>query len=217
MLPALVGAVLRRCPRAAVIAVLALTVTMPAAPAQDGAPIGELGRALGEVSVVRGAQRQPAQSGTVLYQGDAVVTGPGSRAEIRCGDGSTITLGADTTLSLAEFAPSQAGTGRGFLDLVQGILRIALSSGRPWQSFEVRSATAVASVRSTEWIVDATRVTTGVFVIGGSVAVTNRDGAGEVLLTAGQGTDVPAAGVPSAAKTWGQKRVDDVLARTQLP
>lgn len=217
MLSALNAAMLRCCARATLIAVLVVVATMPAARAQDSAPVGELGRALGEVSVVRGAQRHPAQSGTVLYQGDAVATGPGSRAEIRCSDGSTITLGADTTLSLAEFVPSDAGTGRGFLDLVQGILRIALSSGRPWQSFQVRSATAVASVRSTEWIVDATRVTTGVFVIDGSVAVTSRAGAGEVLLTVGQGTDVPAAGLPTAAKTWGQKRVDDVLARTQLP
>ena len=198
-------------------AAIVLLVGAAAAPAQEMPVVGQVGRVVGEVNVLRGTERLPAVTGTALQQGDAIATGPQGRAEVVVSDGSTVTLGAGTTLSLASLTAPASGPGQAFLDLIEGILRIALSGERPWHSFEVRSATAVASVRSTDWIIDATRVKTGVFVVDGRVAVTGREGAGEVTLTPGQGTDVLIGGLPGAPKTWGQARVDDVLARTQLP
>src|SRR3546814_4335093 len=137
------------------------------------------------------AERLAAAPGTVVHESDGLVTGAESKAEILCADGSTLTVGPDSTLSMATFVAEPGGTG--LLDLISGILRVTLSGRTPWQYFEVRSATAVASVRSTDWIVDASRVKTGAFVVEGEVAVASRQGAaqgaGEVTLTAGQGTD----------------------------
>ena len=195
---------------------LALMLLMGAAHGAEGNLVGNVGRVVGEVSLLRGAESVPAGAGAELREGDGIVTGPGSRVEILCADGSSIVIGPDTTVSVAEFAPSSGGASRALMDLISGILRVTLSGRTPWQSFEVRSATAVASVRSTDWIVDASRVKTGVFVVGGAVAVTSRAGAGEVVLAAGEGTDVHVNAVPTAPKAWGQPRIDDVLARTAM-
>lgn len=201
---------------AVVVALFVVVVLARAAQAQEAA-VGRIGRVVGEVTLVRGAQSIAATSGMAVHQDDAVATGAEGRVEIVFEDGSTVVLGSDTAVSIATFAPPAAGPGRALLDLIDGILRLTLSAGRTWQSFEVRSATAVASVRSTDWIVDADRATTAVFVVDGSVAVDSRAGLGGIVLAAGQGADVKAGEAPAAPKTWGQKRVDDVLARTRLP
>lgn len=208
----------RRFPRAAAaVAVLALLLASVAARAEEMPVLGDVGRVVGEVTVLRGTDRLPATPGTVLHEGDGIATGPEARVEILCADGSSIVVGPDSTVSVAAYAPAEGGAGRALLDLIQGILRVTLSGRTPWQSYEVRSATAVASVRSTDWIVDATRVKTGVFVVDGQVAVTSRAGAGEVMLAPGQGTDVLIGALPGAPKAWGQARIDGVLARTSLP
>jgi hypothetical protein len=209
----------RRFPRAAaaVAALALLLAAATAAAAQDTPVVGDVGRVVGEVTVLRGTDRLPAAAGTVLHEGDGIATGPEARVEILCADGSSIVIGPDSAVSVAAYAPAEGGAGRALLDLIQGILRVTLSGRTPWQSYEVRSATAVASVRSTDWIVDATRIKTGVFVVDGQVAVTGRAGAGEVMLAPGQGTDVLVGGLPGAPKAWGQARIDGVLARTSLP
>lgn len=198
-------------------AILLLAFLAHAAHAQENTAVGRIGRISGEVTLVRGAQTLSASSGMPVRQDDAVETGANGRAEIVYEDGSTVVLGSGTAVSIARYAPPAAGPGTALLDLIDGILRVTLSAGRQWQSFEVRSATAVASVRSTDWIVDAGRASTAVFVVDGVVAVDSRVGLGGIVLAAGQGTDVPAGEAPAAPKTWGQARVDDVLARTALP
>jgi len=185
--------------------------------AQEETAVGRIGRIVGEVTVVRGAGSVPAQLGMIVLQDDAVATGSDGRVEILYTDGSTVVLGSGTTVSIARYAPPTAGAGTALLDLIDGILRVTLSAGRTWKSFEVRSATAVASVRSTDWIVDADGPSTAIFVIDGSVAVDSRAGLGGIVLAAGQGTDVRAGEAPDPPKVWGQQRVDGVLARTALP
>lgn len=204
---------------------LGVAVAMPAvllgcgrrpAVAAESSTLGQVGRIVGKVALLRGVERLAAAAGTELREGDGVVTGPDARVEIRTIDGSTIVVGPDSSVSLASFKPQAAGAGSALLDLIAGILRITLSGRTPWQSFEVRSATAVASVRSTDWIVDASRAKTGVFVVDGRVAVASRGGADEVILAPGEGTDVLAGRAPTPPKSWGQARIDGVLARTKM-
>ncbi len=201
---------------AAMLPALLLALGPRPAAAAEAAALGQIGRVVGEVLVLRGVERLAAIAGTEIRAGDGVVTGPEARAEIRTVDGSTIVVGPDSTVSLADYQPAPAGPGRALLDLIAGILRITLSGRTPWQSFEVRSATAVASVRSTDWIVDASRVKTGVFVVDGRVVVASRAGAGEVTLTGGEGTDVLSGMAPTPPKAWGQARIDGALARTTI-
>ena len=69
----------------------------------------------------------------------------------------------------------------------------------------------VASVRSTEWVVEATGAGTAVFSIEGPVAVLSP--LGSVTLATGDGTDVRLGAAPTQPVQWGQARVDRTLAR----
>ena len=130
-------------------------------------------------------------------------------------DGSVISVGENARVHIE----AHQGAGRKAktkLALVVGALRLFVSMASADGSFEVESETAVAAVRGTEWIVDATRDHTAVAVLSGRVAVTSREAAAgsTVLLTApGQGTDVRRGAAPTPPVSWGARRLADVLAR----
>jgi hypothetical protein len=179
--------------------------------------VGTVSKLIGTPSIRRaGGRRVAAARGMMLRLGDKVATGLGGRLEVQATDGTTIIIGENTTVVLARFAaPHGVRPGWGLLDLIEGILRIQLPG--PWNRFEVTTATAVASVRSTDWLIDATSDNTAVFVATGRVEVVNRAVTGAVLLDAGFGTDVKAGALPTVPKRWGQTRVDAAMARTRIP
>jgi ferric-dicitrate binding protein FerR (iron transport regulator) len=78
--------------------------------------------------------------------------------------------------------------------------------------FKVLTPQAIAAVRGTKWAVDAAEAKTSVFVADGRVGVTRRPGGRGVVLGPGEGVDVEASG-PLTVKTWGQPRVDALMAR----
>jgi hypothetical protein len=97
-----------------------------------------------------------------------------------------------------------------------GIVRTGLSD--VWKDgFEVRTRAAVASVRSTDWITEAGKDRSSVFVVSGKVSVTGVAGGARVILEPGQGTDIENGGAPSTPKKWGASRVEQVMARTRVP
>ncbi|MBR1129848.1 FecR domain-containing protein [Bradyrhizobium iriomotense] len=78
--------------------------------------------------------------------------------------------------------------------------------------FKVLTPRAIAAVRGTKWAVDVTEAKTAVFVADGRVGVSRRSGGRGVVLGPGEGVDVEATG-PLTVKTWGQPRVDALMAR----
>lgn len=79
--------------------------------------------------------------------------------------------------------------------------------------FKVLTPQAIAAVRGTKWAVDVAEAKTSVFVANGRVGVTRRAVRGRgVVLGVGEGVDVEATG-PLTVKTWGQPRVDALMAR----
>jgi len=78
--------------------------------------------------------------------------------------------------------------------------------------FQILTPHAIASVRGTTYAVDVTGEATAVFVAEGVVGVARRDGTDDVQLEAGEGVDVT-PGAPLEVKSWGQARVDALLAR----
>ncbi len=197
------------------MALLAATASLPGRAASP--VVGKVSRLAGSPSVsAAGGSLVPAALGMTLHEGDRVVTGRGGRLQILAPDGTTVSIGEETTVVLTRFVGPRGGRpGRGLLDLIEGILRIRLPGS--WNRFEVTTGTAVASVRSTDWIVDATPQSTAVFVADGRVEVVNRALTGAVLLDAGFGTDVRAGAVPTTPRRWGQSRVAAVMARTGIP
>ena len=78
--------------------------------------------------------------------------------------------------------------------------------------FEVVTPQAIAAVRGTKWAVDVADAKTSVFVADGRVGVSRRSRGRGVVLGPGEGVDVEATG-PLTVKTWGQPRVDALMAR----
>jgi hypothetical protein len=192
---------------------LVLLASLPAASAQ---PVGKVVRQAGVVVAQRDGATRSLILGAAVAQGDRIVTYADSKVAIELADGGTLSVGSDTQVEISEFVADGGQGIRGALTLVIGIVRTSL--GGLWRDgFEVRTRAAVASLRSTDWITEATADKAAVFVVDGVVAVTGRASAETVVLTQGGGTDVPVGGTPSAPKQWGQPRVDAVLARTRVP
>ena len=135
-----------------------------------------------------------------------VATGPGARAEIRCDDDLVLTIGAGAEVALDALAGA-AGPGRSVvLRLLQGIVGID-APNRTWDALEVRTPLAIASARSTAWLVEYAPATgAAVFVRSGAVAVTAARGGATVVLDGGQGVTIVPGATRVPVLTWGEAR-----------
>ena len=192
-------------------AALGLTSQRRAAWAQ-GTAIGRMSRTAGEVTIQRGAGTLSGTVDAPIEVGDRIRTGADSRAEITFDDNSVMTVGPDSEVAVASFAPA-AEESNAILDLLAGIVRVTVNAATDWGRFEVRTTTAVASVRGTDYLVELNEKGSAVFVAEGRVAVSSRAGAGTVVIRQGQGVDVTAENKPQEVKTWGANRRDAALAR----
>ncbi|WP_374383294.1 FecR domain-containing protein [Dongia sp.] len=174
--------------------------------------VGQVSRLAGTVTIVRNGMDTAAAIGAEVLVDDQIRSGADSRAEITFSDGSILTVGPESDISVSYFAPEEAES-NAVLDLFSGIARLTVNKATGWGRFEVRTATAVASVRGTDYLVEATAGKSAVFVAEGRVAVSSRAGAGTVILREGQGVDIPAEKAPLVVKRWGAKRRDEALAR----
>lgn len=168
----------------------------------------------GDATLLRGGQRFPLAAGVGLLAQDRLVTGAGGRIGIACADGIVVTVGDSATLDLARLP---RGSDRSMvLELLDGIARFVLPERRPAGRFEVITPSAVASVRSTDWLAEASGGDrAAVFVLRGVVAVAARGRDGEVELTAGEGVDADAGGLREVRR-WPDGRVQAALARLAL-
>jgi hypothetical protein len=90
---------------------------------------------------------------------------------------------------------------------------VDVDNSRIQSGFEVVTPQAIAAVRGTRWAVDAERGKTSVLVLRGRVAV-NKVSTGEgVTLGRGQGVDVDRGRSPLRVTSWGQPRINALMAR----
>ena len=201
--------------RAAALAAVLTLGASGAALAQDRAPC-IAARVVGDASVQRGATTQPVRPAMPLRQGDQLVTGAGGRVEMRCPDGSSLVVGERSTVRLSIFITDQRPQ-NAVVELLEGIVRTLLPGGHTWERFDIVTRTAVASVRSTIWIVDVKADSTGIFVENGNVLVSSRADQAQIYLPASYGVDIGVQSAPLEMRVWGAPRVEDVRARTRLP
>lgn len=142
-----------------------------------------------------------------LPQGAATIaTGPGARVEVRCDDDLVLTIGAGAEVALAGLTRPAGPQRSVVLRLLQGIVGID-APNRTWSAFEVRTPLAIASARSTSWLVEYAEPTgAGVFVRSGAVAVTGARGGATVTLTGGQGVTIIPGAASVAVLTWSEAR-----------
>ena len=165
----------------------------------------------GTATLERGGQKSPLVAGATLRQGDKIVTGPLGRLKITFADGSIVALGAATALDISRYAGPRS-TGARILSLLVGIVRATLPAGGAQRGFEIRTRTAIASVRSTDWIVEQKGTKAAVFVVQGWVRVSAAQRT--ILLSDGEGSDIEQGKAPGEAKAWGVARAADAIERT---
>ena len=220
---------------AAVLGLALLAATGGSAPAIAEDAVGRLSRAEGVVLVLRDGATETLSVGGDVLRGDRIITSPQSRGEVTLLDSTMVIIGPSSTVEAVALVTDAAGSRQqGTLDVVSGILRALVTPGG---AFDVRTRAAVASVRSTEFVVEVTAPQVSVFVADGVVAVVPRSAAAapsdrddEALggivgesaaaapptLSAGQGIDVVDGEGARGVREWGDQRIADVIGRTTL-
>ncbi len=160
-----------RHPFTCVIALLAcLLLGIPAdVVAQTTQPqhAGKLTAVLPVVNVIRGPQQTPASTSEAVYWGDVINTGHLARARVALDDGSVLSVGSDSNLTVTKH---DGGAQQTELDLNYGRVRAkAVKQVKPNASFQIRTPTGVAGVVGTDFALDSQGDTTRIVVYEGKV------------------------------------------------
>jgi FecR protein len=121
--------------------------------AQD-APAGTVQRTEGFVRLV-GANERTAAAGTVIREGDRMITTPNSDAVVKLADGAVIAVRANSELLFAQqrFVARDPGSSSSVMELVRGALRQVtglIGKAQPG-NVRVQTATATIGVRGTDF------------------------------------------------------------------
>jgi len=176
--------------------------------------VGSIVAARGDVFADSGSgAQQPLAVNAPVHRGDTIVTGRG-KAKVALSDGTILSIGENTRVQVSHFASPEANP-MVRLNLFSGVLRPLVNRTTSAGSFEVETQTAIAAVRGTEWLMEATADNTAVALLRGRVAVMSRDNrrASVLLQSPGQGTDVARGQPPKPPAPWGRQRLADLLVR----
>jgi hypothetical protein len=190
--------------RAAVFTSLLVGITaVPAAASQACAVTGLEGD---QARVQRDGLWFEIEQGALPGSAEAVETGAATRLEITCDDGTVLTVGPDSSIVLADLLerPEESIV----LRLLGGIVGLVVPP-HDGDVFAVQTPVAIASVRSTEWLIEhAPTGQTAVFVREGSVAVAND--VENVVLDRGEGVTLDRNAVVKPVGAWGAARLAQV-------
>lgn len=196
------------------LAALSLCGWMVASLAAD-VVVGSVVAARGDVFADSGggAQPQPLAVNAPVHRGDTIVTGRG-KVKVALSGGTILSIGENTRVHLANFAGTESAPSVR-INLISGVLRPLVNRTTSTGSFEVETQTAIAAVRGTDWLIEATAESTAVALLRGRVLVTSRgEKRGSTLLQSqGHGTDVRRGQPPTPPVPWGRQRLADLLIR----
>ena len=171
----------------------------------------------GAAFITSGGRTQSAALGSAVLQGDQIHAPTASGVKLRFTDGATMSLGENSLITVHTY--TQQGNNRtAIFEMLNGIFRAVVSPLTGDSVFAVRTPTAVAAVRSTDWMLATRADLTEVFVGEGAVAVRNLNPAvrTEVVLTPGDGTDVRVDAAPIGPVKWGPPRIRSFTERTTV-
>ena len=188
--------------------------------AQQQERIGQVAALQGQATVQHdGSSQATLLSGqSPVYRADIIRTFDASKIKLVLIDGTELTLGERGVMTLSQLVYTPQ-THQGVVHIAQGFFRAVTQKVLPHTAFEVRTATAVAAVRGTQWLGEVTPEATAIVVLQGKVAVVHAQASirGQVVLTPGLGTDVQGKRPPTAPKPWAEERVAKLLRATALP
>ncbi|MGB9244000.1 MAG: FecR family protein [Candidatus Acidiferrales bacterium] len=187
-----------RHPFSAVVAILVcLLLAVPVGvSAQVAQSAGKITAVVPIVNVVRGAQQVAASTSQQVFWGDVINTGHLARARVALDDGSILSVGSDSNLTIAKHDTGEQQTD---LDLAYGQVRArAVKLVKPNARFQIRTPVGVAGVVGTEMVV--------LFDAAGNMQVVCMEGACKVcdlsgfcvLMKGGEETGIHGNSSPSA-------------------
>ncbi|HTZ35824.1 MAG TPA: FecR family protein [Stellaceae bacterium] len=202
-----------RCLPLAAAAVLSLGWPAPAAAETCGKVLVMKGTAM----VERGGQTQPLTVNEDVDTGDTIEAPGDAKVRLRMNDGSILTVAADGRLSLDKYAVDGSGRRQeGDMTMLSGTLRAVVNAGTGTPDFEVKTTTAVAAARGTEWYVETQGDTTQVSVVSGTVSLAGADGRAPETLPPMSTAGVAANQAPSAVRPLTQAELAALVERTSL-
>ncbi len=199
-------------PPAFAVVLVTVCLLLIAAPAMAAQVIaGTIARVQGTASASSGGLSRSLAVDSAVFVGDVIATGETSRLLIRLGEGTTITLGDRSSITIEQ--PETADLG-GLVDVLRGVFvattRAIADLGR--DALTVKTPGAVLGVRGTTVWGEQGADRLGVAMLAGRQVVVTTAYGTVILDQVNDGTDVIAGEPPTAVKTWGEKRLEHARA-----
>lgn len=176
-------------------------------PSNAADPAGRVEEIKGEAFADASNQHRPLEKSSSVYVGDRVETGASSRLTMLLGEDTTIRLGERAHLVIDQFLSTTGGE----ISLQSGPMLFDRPSGSRPVPVKIKSPYGLIAVRGTKFFAGPSNNVFGVFVDHGTVVVSG--GGGEVVLQAGEGTNLSSPGSsPTAPVQWGKARIDAAIA-----
>ncbi len=169
----------RACVRTCVLALLLVSAVASVAQAQG---VAQAAKVRGDVVMMRGGADQPVVAGTAFQLRDQVRTGAKARLQIAFSDGSVVTLGENSTLSIDRFSGTPGASRNVALTVLSGIVdAVAAKSSEAKFDYQLRTPNSYSAVRGTHWIVAVESAISRFFVVEGLVEVGTLSGSRTVV------------------------------------
>ena len=200
---------------------LTLSLTLPSVSNAKETEIGTVASIDGTAEIGRDGNWTAAAVGAPIHADDLLRTGKPGHMRVVFDDDSVLTLGDASELTVSDhvFSPSTGET-RSLVDLLSGTVNAVVSEyyKNPNAAYEVKTKTATAGVRGTEFVVsyEPGEEITEVIVVDGRVEVTSVVGDVEnsVFLTANEVSYVRQGESPSAPNRYEEnllrQRLDNI-------
>jgi hypothetical protein len=182
----------------------------------DVAPAATLAGTVVAVSGSCTARGHALRLGDAVQVSDTVDVLAGSKLKLRMSDGSMISVGPGSSMTMASYSLDGAGRHANLL-LTQGLLRIVVAPVRGSSIFEVSTAVGTASVRSgsVDWFINAQAGSAQVGVLVGNVDLTSAATGRSVSIPAHWGTRLEAGRDPVPPRNWTVAEFDAVTQSTE--
>jgi hypothetical protein len=191
-----------------------LLLTAIPAHAQDDR-VGTVVSLEGQVELLVGEWTQP-KLGDAIHRSNELRTGANGKVSVVLTDESVFNLGPNSHVNVEDYVlEPEAPASNAVLNLLKGKVRALVSEHFKNQgaSFNVKTATATAGVRGTEFVVAFSGDQTDIAVIEGKVAVRGlfSDADAEVIVLAGQRTTVRRGASPTRPVKMSEEEQQEVL------
>jgi hypothetical protein len=192
---------------AAIGAILPALQTRPTSAAEE---VGSVQEVRGDAFAEADGRRRNLERSAPLFLKDIVATGPEARLVLHLGSATTLQLGSSARLTIDRFLVNVGGD----ITLQSGPILFDRSEDAAPVDMQFHGSFGLIAVRGTRFFAGPSAGVFGVFVARGAVTVS---AAGtEVVVRAGEGTNIPLmGGAPSAPTPWGAERIRNAMQSVQ--